>query len=213
MVGHQDRANHQYDIKDFWAAADHNNMPAVSYLKAPAFEDGHAGYSDPLDEQRWLVQTINRLQRLPNWHSTAVIITWDDSDGWYDHQIGPLMMESQTSLDMLTGKGTCGSSPARVPGNRAGAPEEARCGVGPRIPMLVISAYARHNFVDNTFTTQASVIRFIEDNWLGGNRLGNGSADSWSGSLSNMFQFRRPSSTRLLLNPNTGEPTRHGHWG
>ncbi len=50
-IGHQDQANHQYDLKDFCAAADDNNMPAVSYLKAPAYEDGHAGYSDPLDEQ------------------------------------------------------------------------------------------------------------------------------------------------------------------
>ncbi len=211
MIGHQDQANHQYDIKDFWAAADSGNLPDVSYLKAPAYEDGHAGYSDPLDEQRWLVQTINGLQRLPTWSSTAVIITWDDSDGWYDHQIGPLIMESQTSLDALTGKSTCGASAARVPRNKAGAPEEARCGVGPRIPMLVISPYAKQNFVDDTFTTQSSVIGFIEDNWLGGKRLGNGSADSWSGSLDNMFSFGSPSSKRLLLNPSTGEPIRSSH--
>ena len=46
-----DDANHQYDIHDFFDAVRNYNMPAVSYLKAPGFQDGHAGYSDPLDEQ------------------------------------------------------------------------------------------------------------------------------------------------------------------
>ena len=213
MIGHQDQANHQYDIKDFWAAADGDNMPAVSYLKAPAYEDGHAGYSDPLDEQRWLVQTINRLQHLPSWRSTAVVITYDDSDGWYDHQIGPLVTQSQTSLDMLTGTGACGTNRARVPSDRASAPEEARCGVGPRLPLLVISPYAKRNSVDSTFTTQTSVVRFIEDNWLGGKRLGNGSADAWTGSLDTMFSFRHADAAPLPLNPQTGEPTRNGRDG
>ena len=59
-IGHQDQANHQYDLKDFWAAADSGNLPAVSYLKAADYQDGHAGYSDPLDEQTFLVDTINQ---------------------------------------------------------------------------------------------------------------------------------------------------------
>src|SRR5437763_7437993 len=85
-IGHQDQANHQYDLKDFWAAAGNNNLPAVSYLKAPEYQDGHAGYSDPIDEQHFLADTINRLQSLPSWSNTAVVIAYDDSDGWYDHQ-------------------------------------------------------------------------------------------------------------------------------
>src|SRR5262249_123972 len=57
MIGRQDQANHQYDITKFFTAADAGNLPAVSFLKAPAFQDGHAAYSDPLDEQTFLVQT------------------------------------------------------------------------------------------------------------------------------------------------------------
>jgi phospholipase C len=109
MIGHQDQANHQYDLRDFFAAADHGDLPAVSCLKAAEYQDGHAGYSDPLDEQRWLTSTINHLERLPSWKSTAVVIAYDDSDGWYDHQIGPIITQSQTSLDALTGAGMCGS--------------------------------------------------------------------------------------------------------
>jgi phospholipase C len=175
MIGRQDQANHQYDIRDFWAAADNGNLPAVSYLKAPSYEDGHAGYSDPLDEQRFLVQTINRLEKLPTRKSTAVVINWDDSDGWYDHQIGPIIYQSQASLDTLTNPGLYGSNSMRVPMSDSGAPEQGRCGVGPRIPLLVISPFSNSNYVDNTFTDQTSIVRFIEDNWLVGQRIGGGS--------------------------------------
>jgi phospholipase C len=201
MIGRQDQANHQYDLKDFWAAADNGNLPAVSYLKAADYRDGHAGYSDPLDEQRFLVQTINRLEHMPSWRSTAVVIAYDDSDGWYDHQMGPIVTQSQTPLDALTGPGTCGTSSDRVPNG-----QQARCGVGPRQPLLVISPFSKPNYVDGTFTMQSSVVRFIEDNWLSGERIGNGSADSWSGTLSNMFDFSTANDQRLFLDPAGGEP-------
>ena len=70
------------------------NFPAVSFLKARAFQDGHAGYSNPLDEQTFLVQVTNFLQSTPEWKDTAVIIAYDDSDGWYDHQMGPIVNQS-----------------------------------------------------------------------------------------------------------------------
>jgi phospholipase C len=215
MIGRTDQANHQYDIADFFAAAKAGNLPSVSYLKAPAYQDGHAGYSDPLDEQTWLVNTINQLQKLPAWGSTAVIVTWDDSDGWYDDVLGPLITQSQTSLDALTGKGFCGRKLAQVPVNSAGQPEQGKCGVGPRLPFLVISPWARQNWVDNTFIDQSSVVKFIEYNWkLPG--LGNGAADAAAGSILSMFNFAHPSAPRLFLNPATGEPVsssgdqRHG---
>ncbi|HWE08092.1 MAG TPA: alkaline phosphatase family protein [Solirubrobacteraceae bacterium] len=211
MIGHQDQANHQYDISDFFAAADHGNLPAVSYLKAPEYQDGHAGYSDPLDEQRFLAQTINNLEHLPTWKSTAVVIAYDDSDGWYDHQLGPITSQSQTALDTLTGTGACGSSLTKVPTTDSGTPEQARCGVGPRLPLLVVSPYAKSNYVDNTFTDQTSVVKFIEDNWLGGQRIGNGSADATAGTLQNMFDWGKPTDRRLFLDPSTGEPTSGGH--
>ncbi len=70
-IGHQgDAANHQYDLEDFWDAAEHDNLPEVSFLKAPGYQDGHAGYSGPLNEQTFLVETLNRLQSLKEWRET-----------------------------------------------------------------------------------------------------------------------------------------------
>ena len=190
--------NHQYDLSWFFKALDNGNLPQVSFLKPPAYQNAHAGNSDPLDEQQFLVNTINQIEQSKDWNSTAIVIDYDDSDGWYDHQMGPIIRQSQDVNDALTGPGKCGSA-ATPPA------QNDRCGVGPRTPLLVISPYAKQNFVDNTFTEQASIPRFIEDNWNLG-RIGNGSADASAGTLMNAFQFtgskRAPA---IIMDPNTGE--------
>jgi phospholipase C len=199
MVGHSDLANHEYDLSDFWPAASAGRMPAVSFLRAPSYQQGHPGYSDPLDEQHFLVDTLNRLQRLPSWRSTAVMITWDESDGWYDHVMPPIVNPSNDPAnDVLAGPGRCGT------------PKQAayldRCGYGPRIPVLVLSPYSRVNFVDQQLTAQSSIIRFVEDNWRLG-RIGDQSLDASSGTLDGMFDFRHPHRSPFILNPETGRPT------
>ncbi len=207
-IGNNGPANHQYDTHDFFDAVSKGNFPAVSFLKAPGFQDGHAGYSDPLDEQTFMVGVINFLQKTRFWENTAVIIAYDDSDGWYDHQMGPIVNQSQTAADNLAAPGSCGTggSATTLPGISA-ANAQGRCGYGPRQPFLVISPYAKRNFVDHTTTDQASIIRFVEDNWLGGERIGGGSFDAIAGTINNMFDFddhARGDGT-LFLNPTTGE--------
>jgi len=201
-VGHAGPANHQYDLNWFWSAVDAHNMPAVSYLKAAAFQDGHAGYSNPLDEQTFLVDTINRLQRTPFWNSTAVVIAYDDSDGWYDHQMSPIVNQSNDpTVDALTGT-ACGSKASNALGGY-----QDRCGYGPRQPLLVISPFARRNFVDHSVTDQTSILRFIEDNWQTG-QIGNFSFDTKAGSIENMLTFSEEGSVggpnKLFLDPQTG---------
>jgi phospholipase C len=200
MIGKTDQANHQYDLSDFWAAVDAGNMPAVSFLKAAAYQDGHAGYSDPLDEQTFLVDTLNALQKSPDWKDTAVVIAYDDSDGWYDHQMSPIVSQSNTPDDALTGAGSCGTAPAGT--------YQDRCGYGPRLPLLVISPFAKVNFVDHAITDQSSILRFIEDNWSLG-RIGDQSFDALAGPLNNMFDFNHGEghADKLFLNDSTGQPT------
>jgi phospholipase C len=200
MIGHTDPANHQYDLADFWNAVNAGNLPAVSFLKAKRAQDGHAGYSSPLDEQVFLVNTLNSLQQSSAWSSTAVFIMWDDSDGWYDHVMGPIVSQSATPQDALF-NGSCGSA-AKAFGGIQG-----RCGYGPRLPLLLISPWAKVNFVDHGITDQSSAIRFIEDNWLSGKRLGGGSFDSIAGSPISLFDFSEDHghTKKLLLDPSTGK--------
>jgi phospholipase C len=199
MIGHTDhQANHQYDLSDFWNAANAGNLPAVSFLKAAAYQDGHSENSDPLDEQIFVVNTINALEQVPQWPDTAVIITYDDSDGWYDHVMPPIVSQSNTPADALAGPGSCGVAPDGA--------YQGRCGHGPRLPLLVISRWAKPNFVDHQITDQTSILRFIEDNWLSGERIPDHSFDAITGPLDNMFNFGpgiHP--TKLFLDPLTGQ--------
>jgi phospholipase C len=206
-IGNNGPANHQYDTHDFFDAVKHGNFPAVSFLKAPGFQDGHAGYSDPLDEQTFVVNVLNFLQRTPDWESTAVVIAYDDSDGWYDHQMSPIVNQSATSADWLPVSGSCGTggTATTLPGITE-PNAQGRCGYGPRLPFLVISPFAKKNYVDHTTTDQSSIIRFIEDNWLEEQRIGNGSFDEIAGSINGMFDFERPREDgTLFLNPSTGQ--------
>ena len=204
--------NHQYDIHDFFDALNANNLPAVSILKAVSNQDGHAGYSDPLQEQQFLVKTINAIQQSSFWPTTAIIIAYDDSDGWYDHQMSPIVnssafnnTKSPANGDQLNGAGKCGNGTPLTDGS--GNVIQGRCGYGPRLPLLVVSPYAKKNYVDHTLTDQTSVLRLIEDNWNLG-RIGGGSMDALAGPLYNMFDFSAPRGTGplLLLDPSTGNP-------
>jgi phospholipase C len=118
--------------------------------------------------------TINKLQALPQWNNMAVIIAYDDSDGWYDHVQSPIVSQSSTQKDAHCGTGTPST--------------QGRCGYGPRQPLLVLSPFARLNFVDHQN--------------LG--RLGAGSFDAKAGSILQMFDFNQFSLGKLILEPSTG---------
>jgi len=195
-VGKQDQANHLYDLTYFFNATAAGNLPAVSFLKPYKYQSGHGQYSDPLDEQTWLANTVNYIEKLPQWSSTAIIITYDDSDGWYDHQMAPVVTpSSDPAQDALFGS-SCGTLPVGA--------QNDQCGYGMREPFLVISPYAKQNFVDHTLTDQSSVLKFIEDNWSLG-RIGGHSTDVKAGSILNMFNFASPPRTgSLVLDPTTG---------
>ncbi len=225
--------NHNYDISDFdqlVSAISHHALPssalpAVSFLKAPGWQDGHAAYSDPADEQQFVTNEINALQHTPDWNSTAVIIAYDDSDGWYDHQYPGVQNPSLSPADNLTNTSftvsTTGTSGQCGPKPQTTAPlagQQGRCGFGPRQPFLVISPFARHNFVDHDMSNLASIPNLIEYNW----RLGTipGSADLIQAGLDHsegvpfdiarMFEFRREGVQHggtLFLDPTTGQPT------
>jgi phospholipase C len=219
-----DTANHQYDISDFnslvaaishgYLSADH--LPAVSFLKAPGYQDGHAGYSDPYDEQQFVATEINALEHTPDWSSTAVIITYDDSDGYYDHVYSGVHNPSNTSAvanppgpqDFLSATGLCGPA--------SGTPlagQNGRCGYGPRLPFVVISPWARRGHIDHTLTDVSSIDKFVEDNWSLP-RI-SGSFDTIAGSLNNLFSFgeQEGDSSKLFLDPVTGQPTTSGGEG
>ncbi len=208
-IGHTDQANHNYDISYFFDALDGTGgarLPAVSYLKPPAYENAHPGYSDPLDEQTFIVNTINQIEESKYWSSTAIIITYDDSDGWYDH-VAPTITEG--SNDPSTDTAMCTAVAVTI------GTYNDRCGPSQRLPMIVISPWTRENYVSNNLTDTSSVVKFIEDNWLHGERIP-GSFDATAGSLDapgGLLDFQVfPHLTPLILSPTTGAVVSGGVW-
>jgi phospholipase C len=202
-IGYTDQANHEYDLSAFNEALNGTGgatLPSVSYLKAPEYQDGHPGYSDPLDEQTFLVNTINSVEQSKYWASTAIVITYDDSDGWYDH-VAPNIING--SNDTAIDASICTQAALAFGDN-------GRCGYSQRLPLVVISPYTRTNYVSDNLTNTASVVKFIEDNWLHGERIP-GSFDATSGSLDahgGLLDFNtRPHFEPVILDPTTGAVT------
>jgi phospholipase C len=200
-IGYTDQANHQYDLSYFADALNGTGgatLPSVSYLKAPEAQDGHPGYSDPIDEQKFLVNEINSVEKSKYWASTAIVVTYDDSDGWYDH-VAPTVING--SNDATMDAAICTSAAVTI-----GSAND-RCGYSQRLPFVVISPWTKQNYVSSNQTNTASVVKFVEDNWLHGESIP-GSFDSSSGSLDGhggLLDFNvKPHFTPLILNPTTG---------
>jgi phospholipase C len=100
------------------------------------------------------------------WYDTAILITWDDWGGWYDHVVPPPL-------------------PSTAP------PEAASYEYGFRVPLLVVSAYTPPAYIDNTVHDFGSILRFIEDVFGGLGTIPPGTyADSYANDdLSGFFQF------------------------
>jgi phospholipase C len=77
-----------------------------------------------------------------------------------------------------------------------------------RVPLLATSRFAKVNFIDHTLTDQTTALRFIEDNWLAGQRIQpGGSFDTIAGSQTNMFDFDKRENDKdrdLFLSPPAG---------
>jgi phospholipase C len=209
-IGHDGLANHAYDLNDMIGLLKAGtSLPAVSFVKMASFQDEHPGNSNALDAQAGIVNLVNLIQESADWKNTAVIIAYDDSDGWYDHAvIQPTTRASfNATSDQYNGPGLCGIEGAAgtsQPVGVNGLPVNGRCGPGMRQPFLVISPWAKKNFIDHTFITQASIPQFIEDNWLNGVRLGQGSYDAQTGSIMTMFNFDQIFGTKVILDPTMG---------
>jgi phospholipase C len=226
-----DTPNHNYDISDFdqlmQAISNHElpaaAMPDVSFLKASGYQDGHAAYSDPQDEQEFIAHTINEIMATPDWRHTAIVINYDDSDGWYDHANPGVVNPSLSPADNLTNtaltlptSGQCGPKP-QTSAPLAG--EQGRCGFGPRLPFLVVSPYAKHNYVDHNLSDQSSTINFIEYNWglpgISGSfdqaLAKTDKAEHVPFDLAGMFDFgSHDGNSELFLSPSTGQPVDSG---
>jgi phospholipase C len=120
----------------FDADVDNNRLPAVSWLVDQDFSDEHPNVGGVCAGENWTVGHLNHIMNNPQlWAETAIIFTMDDFGGWYDHV-----------------------TPPRQYGCNANQPY----GVGFRLPLIVISPYAKPGFIFHEMAEHASIPRFIE---------------------------------------------------
>jgi phospholipase C len=183
---------HQRDLSVFYSALAGTplpgqsvvpNLPSISWVKAPEIADGHPGYSGPALEDAFVGDLVAKLQASRYWNDTALIIAFDETGGWWDHVAPPSLHGPFAPLV----NGAPNLSGCQYPGIPGAACGEA--GLGPRMPVLVISRFARKGFVDHNLLNTASLDRWVEWNHrlpaLGvwGNR------DVKAGSLLSAFRF------------------------
>jgi phospholipase C len=158
-------------------------LPAISWVKAPQLEDGHPGYSGPALEDAFVGDLAARLKASPYWKDTALVIAFDETGGWWDH-VAPPDLGGQFATWVNGQPNLSGCQYPGIPGAPCG-----EAGLGPRMPVLVVSRYAKRGFVDHQLLNTASLTKWVEWNHrlpaLGvwGNR------DTKAGNLTGAFRF------------------------
>lgn len=148
---------HLHGLQDLWTALASRSLPpsGVFYVKGgyknimgltPAApdakvqknflgDDDHPAYSDAQISEALVAETINRIVRSPYWNDSAIVITWDDSEGDYDH-VPPPARESLPGVGQVQD--------------------------GPRVPLIVISPFARSGAIVHGTGDHASVVKFVD---------------------------------------------------
>ncbi|HCT61422.1 MULTISPECIES: alkaline phosphatase family protein [Acidobacterium] len=144
----------EHDLLDFFTVIEKHELPekSVSIIKGgyknpfgwkpanPAAanilgDDDHPGYSDSQLSESLVAKVVNAVAHSPYWKSSAIIVLWDDSEGFYDHVPPPQFEE---------------------------CPDKEPCGDGPRVPLILISPYARSGGVDSNSGDQGSFAKFLD---------------------------------------------------
>ncbi|MDB5764973.1 MAG: acid phosphatase [Herminiimonas sp.] len=128
------RAQHLKDGEDLLAAIDQGTLPQVSFYKPAGRLTQHPSYTDIRSGDIHIADLLDRLRKSPQWNSMAVIVTYDENGGYWDHVAPP-----------------------------AGAGWGDRWGPGTRIPTIIVSPYAKRGFVDHTPADTTSILKFITE--------------------------------------------------
>ena len=142
----------------------HGRLPEVSWIVAPEAYTEHPAW--PAGYGAWYTAgVLNALTSDPEvWSKTALLITFDENDGFFDHVVGPypnvgdLAGHSTVPLDNELFNGTAGANPNGTPTNGVVGPY----GLGVRVPLLVVSPWSRGGWVCSETFDHTSLIRFIE---------------------------------------------------
>ncbi len=147
------------------------NLADVTWVMPHGGASDHAGGGSGACGPAWVTEVVNAVGRSQYWKSTAIIVTWDEWGGWFDHILPPRYPNSET---------------------------KAYEGLGYRVPLIVISPYAKTHYVSKSQHETASALHFIEK-MFGLPFLGKGSQhiydDQRADAYDDVFQFSQKPTT------------------
>ena len=147
-------------------------LAQVSWVIPEATNSDHAGDVSRIDGPSWVSSIVNAIGNSAYWSNTAIIITWDDWGGWYDHVPPPKIVSDGTSW----GSGYV---------------------YGFRVPLIVVSPYAKAAYISHVNHDFGSILNLIEGTF-GVASLGY--ADAYADDLSDCFNFNQTPLTFKTIN-------------
>jgi phospholipase C len=157
---------------DFLSDAAAGTLPQFSLVE-PQYS--YESQEDPQDIQvgeRFIARIARAVMSSPNWASTALFITYDEHGGYYDHVPPPAAVTPDDTPPML--------GPADVPG--------AYDRLGFRVPLVVVSPWAKKGYVSGVVQDHTSILRFVERKWNLGAMT---RRDAKANDMTDYFDFRR----------------------
>jgi phospholipase C len=140
-----------------------SQLPAVSWVIPAGKNSDHAGTATNTGGPSWVASIVNAIGNSTYWANTAIIVTWDDWGGWYDHVPPPKVIDDGSSW----GSGYV---------------------YGFRVPLLVISPYAKAAYISHVNHDFGSILRFTEETF---GLAPVGYADLYSDDLSDCFDMNQ----------------------
>jgi len=130
------------DTSDFFGNLSNGGLPSVSFVMSLGTDDmDEHPPSNVTRGELWTVSVVNAIMQSNDWNSTAILLTWDEGGGYYDHVPPPQVLTIDHGFNHVLH------------------------GYGERVPLLVISPYSRENYVSKQTLNHMSLLHFIEDNW------------------------------------------------
>jgi len=187
-------------------------LPSVSWIIAPAADSEHPGPSSPAQGADYTARVIEALTADPNvWARTVLLVMFDENDGFFDHAPPPAPPSRDAAGATLGGSTVDTAGEYHLVRN----PTEAKAerddlmgrpyGLGPRVPMYVISPWSRGGFVNSQVFDHTSVIRFLETRF----GVAEPNISPWRravcGDLTSCFDFRTPNNRPQAPLPATAE--------
>ncbi|WP_199546021.1 phosphocholine-specific phospholipase C [Streptomyces sp. N35] len=178
-------------------------LPKISWIAAPEAFSEHPDF--PVNYGAWYIsQVLDALTSNPAvWAKTALFITYDENDGYFDHVVPPYVPSSAAQ-----GKSTVETASDYFNGNASYA--AGHYGMGQRVPMLVVSPWSTGGYVNSQVFDHTSIIRFMEQRF----GVQEPNISPWrrtvAGDLTSAFDFGRAVTTPAELPDTSGfEPPNH----